>query len=100
VAVLAVTFPLQIPGTAWLLRGRSVDTVSIPHRFPLSRIALGHPMVPPNLIVPGLLSVPRITTLLASLLVAVGSGTNYVRFQAWRSFSLSLNGFPSTGLLW
>ncbi|KAJ7070365.1 major facilitator superfamily domain-containing protein [Mycena belliarum] len=29
--------------------------------------------------VPGLLSAPRITTLCASLLVAVGSGTNYVR---------------------
>lgn len=28
---------------------------------------------------PGLLSVPRITTLLSSLLVALGSGTNYVR---------------------
>ncbi|KAJ7899186.1 major facilitator superfamily domain-containing protein [Mycena olivaceomarginata] len=39
-------------------------------------------MVPPNLVVPGLLSVPRITTLLASLLVAVGSGTNYV-FSAY-----------------
>ncbi|KAJ7886216.1 major facilitator superfamily domain-containing protein [Mycena olivaceomarginata] len=31
---------------------------------------------------PGLLSVPRITTLLASLIVAVGSGTNYV-FSAY-----------------
>jgi hypothetical protein len=28
---------------------------------------------------PALLSVPRITTLLSSLLVALGSGTNYVR---------------------
>ncbi|KAF7368354.1 NmrA domain-containing protein [Mycena venus] len=38
-------------------------------------------MDPPNL-VPGLLSVPRITTLLASFFVAVGSGTNYV-FSAY-----------------
>lgn len=37
---------------------------------------------------PGLLSVPRITTLLASLIVAVGSGTNYVRFSPWITFSL------------
>ncbi|KAJ7250422.1 major facilitator superfamily domain-containing protein [Mycena rebaudengoi] len=35
-------------------------------------------MAPPSP-VPGLLSAPRITTLVASLLVAVGSGTNYVR---------------------
>ncbi|KAJ6615493.1 MFS general substrate transporter [Mycena sp. CBHHK59/15] len=39
-------------------------------------------MAPHNPIVPGLLSAPRITTLLASLLVAVGSGTNYV-FSAY-----------------
>ncbi|KAJ7775723.1 major facilitator superfamily domain-containing protein [Mycena maculata] len=38
-------------------------------------------MAPPNPAVPGLLSVPRITTLLASLLVAVGSGTNYVSYS-------------------
>ncbi|KAK7001642.1 NmrA domain-containing protein [Favolaschia claudopus] len=35
-------------------------------------------MAPPSSAVPGLLSVPRLTTLLASLVVAVGSGTNYV----------------------
>ncbi|KAJ7174561.1 major facilitator superfamily domain-containing protein [Mycena filopes] len=39
-------------------------------------------MAPPNHEVPGLISVPRITTLLASLLVAIGSGTNYV-FSAY-----------------
>ncbi|KAJ7618509.1 major facilitator superfamily domain-containing protein [Roridomyces roridus] len=39
-------------------------------------------MAPQNAAVPGLLSVPRITTLLASLLVAVGAGTNYV-FSAY-----------------
>ncbi|KAJ7149060.1 major facilitator superfamily domain-containing protein [Mycena crocata] len=39
-------------------------------------------MAPPNSAVPALISVPRITTLLASLLVAVGSGTNYV-FSAY-----------------
>ncbi|KAJ7039436.1 major facilitator superfamily domain-containing protein [Mycena alexandri] len=39
-------------------------------------------MAPPNHAVPGLLSVPRITTLLASLFVAIGSGTNYV-FSAY-----------------
>ncbi|KAJ6606619.1 major facilitator superfamily domain-containing protein [Mycena vulgaris] len=39
-------------------------------------------MTPPNPVIPGLLSAPRITTLLASLLVAVGSGTNYV-FSAY-----------------
>ncbi|KAK7053757.1 NmrA domain-containing protein [Favolaschia claudopus] len=39
-------------------------------------------MAPPNSAVPGLLSVPRLTTLLASLVVAVGSGTNYV-FSAY-----------------
>ena len=30
-------------------------------------------------VVPGLLSVPRITTLVASLIVSLGSGSNYVR---------------------
>jgi hypothetical protein len=45
-------------------------------------------MAPPNPATPGLLSVPRITTLLASLIVAVGSGTNYVRFSPWITFSL------------
>ncbi|KAJ6532432.1 major facilitator superfamily domain-containing protein [Mycena capillaripes] len=39
-------------------------------------------MVPQNPCVPGLLSVPRIVTLLASFFVAVGSGTNYV-FSAY-----------------
>ncbi|KAJ7470410.1 major facilitator superfamily domain-containing protein [Mycena latifolia] len=39
-------------------------------------------MAPQTPAVPGLLSVPRITTLLASLLVATGSGTNYV-FSAY-----------------
>ncbi|KAJ7476903.1 major facilitator superfamily domain-containing protein [Mycena galericulata] len=39
-------------------------------------------MAPQNSAVPGLLSAPRITTLLASLFVAVGSGTNYV-FSAY-----------------
>ncbi|KAJ7476891.1 major facilitator superfamily domain-containing protein [Mycena galericulata] len=39
-------------------------------------------MAPQNSAVPGLLSAPRITTLLASLLVALGSGTNYV-FSAY-----------------
>ncbi|KAJ7647252.1 major facilitator superfamily domain-containing protein [Roridomyces roridus] len=39
-------------------------------------------MAPQNAAVPGLLSLPRITTLLASLLVAVGAGTNYV-FSAY-----------------
>ncbi|KAJ7074054.1 major facilitator superfamily domain-containing protein [Mycena amicta] len=36
----------------------------------------------PNSNIPGLLSVPRLTTLFASLLVAVGAGTNYV-FSAY-----------------
>ncbi|KAJ6544289.1 MFS general substrate transporter [Mycena capillaripes] len=39
-------------------------------------------MAPQTLSIPGLLSAPRITTLLASLFVAVGSGTNYV-FSAY-----------------
>ncbi|KAJ7702436.1 major facilitator superfamily domain-containing protein [Mycena rosella] len=43
-------------------------------------LSLDSPMAPPA--VPALISVPRITTLLASLLVAVGSGTNYV-FSAY-----------------
>ncbi|KAJ6544286.1 major facilitator superfamily domain-containing protein [Mycena capillaripes] len=39
-------------------------------------------MAPQTPAIPGLLSAPRITTLLASLFVAVGSGTNYV-FSAY-----------------
>ncbi|KAF7354639.1 NmrA domain-containing protein [Mycena sanguinolenta] len=39
-------------------------------------------MAPPNAAVPGVLSVSRITVLLASLVVAIGSGTNYV-FSAY-----------------
>ncbi|KAJ6473175.1 major facilitator superfamily domain-containing protein [Mycena sanguinolenta] len=39
-------------------------------------------MAPPNPTIPGLFSLSRITTLLASLIVSIGSGTNYV-FSAY-----------------
>ncbi|KAF7364102.1 NmrA domain-containing protein [Mycena sanguinolenta] len=39
-------------------------------------------MAAPNQAIPGVLSVPRITVLLGSLVVAIGSGTNYV-FSAY-----------------
>ncbi|KAJ7125293.1 major facilitator superfamily domain-containing protein [Mycena epipterygia] len=48
-------------------------------------------MAPQNPVVPPLLSVPRITTLLASLLVSVGSGTNYVRFPYSPQLAARLN---------
>ena len=38
--------------------------------------------------IPGILSVPRLTTLLASLLVALSSGTNYVRLGMDENTSL------------
>ncbi|KAF7331089.1 NmrA domain-containing protein [Mycena venus] len=53
-------------------------------------------MAPTNTAIPGLLSLPRLTTLLASLIVAVGAGTNYVRFSAQPSPSFSLNQLPSS----
>jgi hypothetical protein len=38
---------------------------------------------------PGLVSIPRITTLLASLLVALGSGTNYVCYPCKNQIRLA-----------
>ncbi|KAF8173863.1 major facilitator superfamily domain-containing protein [Mycena galopus ATCC 62051] len=41
--------------------------------------------------IPGLFSVPRITTLLASLIVSVGSGTNYVPYSPQLAARLNIN---------
>ncbi|KIM42690.1 hypothetical protein M413DRAFT_70185 [Hebeloma cylindrosporum] len=39
---------------------------------------------------PALISVPRITTLIASLLVSLSSGTNYVSFSCWIAYAPQL----------
>ncbi|KAF8173853.1 major facilitator superfamily domain-containing protein [Mycena galopus ATCC 62051] len=53
-------------------------------------MALPNPAIP-NPAIPGLLSVPRITTLLASLIVSVGSGTNYVPYSPQLAARLNIS---------